>query len=226
MDEASRRPCATAPRSPSIGSTSLPTRSRPTPRSRTAPSPGTAPRWSSVEATAGGKIGLGYTYADAATGRLIRRPAGRGRPGPRRDGRARRPGRRWSQADPQPRPAGHRLDGDLRRRRRPLGPEGPAARPAAGHPPRRGPRRRARLRQRRLHVVFDRAAAGAARRLGRRGHPAGQDEDRHATRPTTSTASAPPARRSGPRPSCSSTPTAPTAASRRWPWPSASPSSA
>ena len=88
----------------------------------------------------------------------------------------------------------------------------------------RGPRRRAGLRQRRVHLVLDRAAPGAARRLGRRGHPAGEDEDRHATRPTTSAGSAPPARRSGPTPSCSSTPTAPTAASRRWPRPSGSPS--
>ena len=63
-----------------------------------------------------------------------------------------------------------------------------------------------------------------ARRLGRRRHPAGQDEDRPPPGRRPRAGSGPPARRSGPRPSCSSTPTAPTAASRPWPRPSGSPS--
>ena len=119
---------------------------------------------------------------------------------------------------------GDRLDGDLRRRLGALGPEGQAARPAAGHAPRGGPRRRAGLRQRRVHVLLDRAAAGAARRLGRGRHPAGQDEDRH---PPGRRPRAGPGRPRGDRrrtPNSSSTPTAPTAASRRWPRPRRSPS--
>ena len=44
----------------------------------------------------------------------------------------------------------------------------------------------------------DRAAAGAARRLGRAGHPARQDEDRHAPRGRPATASARPRPAIGP----------------------------
>ena len=45
-----------------------------------------------VEATAGGKTGLGYTYADTATAALIRDSLAGGGPGPRRDGGPRRLG--------------------------------------------------------------------------------------------------------------------------------------
>ena len=197
---------------------------RPTPPSRTGPTSGTHTTLVLVEATGGGQTGLGYTYADTATATLVRdllAEVVRGRDAMARARRLVGDGR----GDPQPRPARGRLDGDLGRRRGALGPEGPAARPARWSRSSGAVRDAvAGLRQRRVHVVFDRAAAGPARRLGRRGHPAGQDEDRPRSRPTTSAGSGPPARRSAPTPSCSSTPTAPTAASRPWRWPSGSPS--
>ena len=211
---ADRRACR------SIGSTSRPTRCRPTPRSRTAPTPGTRRRWSwSRPRPAAGRASATPTptrrrralIRDLLAGVVKGRDA-MGVPGA------------WSAMVAAIRNLGrpgHRLDGDLRRRRRALGPEGPAARPAAGHAARRRPRGGAGLRQRRVHLVLDRAAPRAARRLGRRGHPAGQDEDRPPPGRRPRAASGPPARRSGRTPSCSSTPTAPTAASRPWPWPSA-----
>ena len=52
------------------------------------------------------------------------------------------------------------------------------ARTAAGDAARRGARRGAGLRQRRLHLLHRRAARRAARRLGCAGHPAGEDEGR------------------------------------------------
>ncbi len=149
----------------SSGSTSPPTRSRPTPRNRTAPIAWDHTTLVVVEATAGGVTGLGYSYADTATAALIRDLLAKVVRGPRRDGGAGclvGDGR----GHPQPRPARDRLDGDLGRRRGALGPEGAAARPAPGHSPRRGPRRRAGLRQRRVHVVFDRAAPASSSAAG------------------------------------------------------------
>ncbi len=65
-----------------------------------------------VHAHAGDCTGLGYTYADVATAKLIESKLGRlgARPGrgcasPRLGGDG--------QGDPQPRSAGYRLDGDL-----------------------------------------------------------------------------------------------------------------
>src|SRR3712207_7484854 len=49
---------------------------------------------------------------------------------------------------------------------------------SARRPARAGARVDPRLRQRRLHVVLGGPAPGSARRLGRGGHHAGQDEDR------------------------------------------------
>ncbi len=70
-----------------------------------------------VEVTAGGRTGLGYTLCRHGDGRSRPRPAGGRRPRVRRDGRA--AGVVGDAArDPQPRPAGDRLDGDLGRRRR------------------------------------------------------------------------------------------------------------
>ena len=76
---------------------------------------------------------------------------------------------------------------------------------------------------RRLHLLLDRAARRAARRLGRAGDPAGQDEGRLASPSDDPRARARGARGDRRRtPSCSSTPTAPTRASRRSRSPSAS----
>ncbi len=130
-----------------------------------------------VEVQAGGKTGLGYSYADTATARADARPAGGGRPGPGCHGRGRVRGRRWSRRSATS-AARDCLDGDLRRRRGPLGPEGPSARLPLVTLLGAVQRSCAGLRQRRFHLVFDRAAPRTARRLGRRGHPAGQDEDR------------------------------------------------
>ena len=88
----------------SIGSRSPPTRFRPTPRSRTAPIAWDSTTLVLVEATAGGDDGPRLLLCRHGDGGADPRPAGRGRPGPRRDGRARRlvgDGR----GDPQPRPA-------------------------------------------------------------------------------------------------------------------------
>ena len=82
-------------------------------------------------------------------------------------------------------------------------------------------RRGADLRQRRLHLLR-RSRSSAAQLAGwvERGHPAREDEGRHASRSDDLAPRARRrARRSAPTPSCSSTPTAPTRASRRWRWP-------
>ncbi len=158
-------------------------------------------------------------HGDGAAGP---RPAGRRRQGPRRDGRAGRP-RGDGRGGAQPGPSRHRVDGDLGRRCRALGPEGAAAGRGPGHPAGSGPRRGAGLRQRRVHLLFGQAAPRPARRLGGRGHPAGEDEDRPPPRGRPPPRAGRPRGRSGPTPSCSSMRTAPTAASRRWPWPRSSP---
>ena len=80
-------------------------RFRPTPPSRTAPSSGIATTMVLVEAGEGGRTGLGYTYADTATARLIRDMLGRRGQGPRCDGGAGVVGD--GRGDPQPRPTGH-----------------------------------------------------------------------------------------------------------------------
>ena len=143
-----------------------------------------------VEVQAGGKIGLGYSYADTATAGLVRDLLGGVVQGPGCDGRGRvlvGDGRGRS----QPRSAGHRGDGDLGRRRGALGSEGPSARSPAGDAARGREGRRAGLRQRRFHIVFDERTPRTARRLGRRGHPARQDEDRPRSGSRTSTVFAP-----------------------------------
>ena len=82
------------------------------------------------------------------------------------------------------------------------------------------PRRRAGLRQRRLHQPTRRASSRAARPAGStQGIARGQDEGRPRPGARSRSASPRPAPRSATTPSCSSTPTAPTRASRRWPWP-------
>ena len=141
-----------------------------------------------VEATAGGKTGLGYSYADTATAALIRDSLAEVVRG--RDAMA-VPGA-WAAMVAAIRNLGRpgiasmaisAVDAalwDLKARLLDL--------PLVDAPGRR-PRRRAGLRQRRVHVVLDRAAPRPARRLGRAGHPARQDEDRH-----------PPGRRPRPRP--------------------------
>ncbi len=121
-------------------------------------------------------------------------------------------------------PAGHRLDGDLGGRHRAVGFEGAScsacrSRSLLGA----GARRDADLRQRRLYVVLDPRVAGAARRLGRAGHSARQDEGRPRRGGRSGRVSRRARRRSAQTSSCSSTPTAATAASRRCDQPSASP---
>ena len=134
-----------------------------------------------VHVHAGGKVGFGYTYAAAAAGRLIQEtlaPVVQGRD-------ALAVPAAWAAMVHAVRNIGRPGIASMaiaRRRYRPVGPEGSASRPATGHAARGGPRVRPRLRQRRLHFVHDRAAAGAASRLGGAGHPAREDEDRHASR--------------------------------------------
>ena len=70
--------------------------------------------------------------------------------------------------------------------------------------------------QRRVHQLQHRAPAAAAGRLGAGRDPAREDEGRQPTRDDDVAAYAPRARRSATRRRCSSTPTAPTPASRRW----------
>ncbi len=171
-----------------------------------------------VEAAAGGRTGLGYSYADTATARLVRDllagvVKGRdamGVPGAhaamvaaiRNLGRPGIASMAISAVDA--------ALWDLKARLLDV-----ALVTLLGAVRDRG----AGLRQRRVHLVLARAAPRPARRLGGRGHPAGEDEDRPPPR------GRPPARADRPRgdraatPSCSSTPTAPTAASRPWPWP-------
>ena len=171
---------------------------------------------------AGGHTGIGYTYADRPTAQLIHDELVGSRPRPRRLRQCRRPGPRWSTRSAT-RPAGHRVDGHLRRRRRLVGPQGtlldlPLV-PLLGAAHEDGPR----LRQRRLHLLLASSSCKSSSPAGSRRHPAREDEDRHAPRRR------PRPRARGPRghrarlPSCSSTPTGPTAASRRWPSPSVSP---
>ena len=174
-----------------------------------------------VEASAGGRTGLGYSYADTATAALIRDLLAaivRGRDAMAVPGDLVGNGRRH----PQSRAAGGRLDGDLGRRLAlwdlkaklldlPLVTLLGAVRDAA---PVYGSGGFTSYSIGQLQEQLGGwVAAGIPRvkmKIGR--HPA---EDLSRVRP--------PARPSAPRPSCSSTPTAPTAASRPWPRPNGSP---
>ena len=124
-----------------------------------------------VRADADGHTGIGWTYGPAAVARGGDRTCSR---------------RCVADLDPDDVPA--RVDGMRRRLRnagrpgvaglalsaaglRPVGPQGPPARPAAGPAARHRPPDGAGLRQRRLHHLRRRAAAPAAGRLGARaGH--------------------------------------------------------
>jgi hypothetical protein len=106
------------------------------------------------------------------------RPARRRRPRYRR--RRRRPGLHGhGRRGPQRRPPRRGRLRALRGRRRPVGPQGPAARPAAAPASRRRPRRGRDLWQRRVHHLRRGPAARPAHRLGGRpAHPSRQDQDR------------------------------------------------
>ena len=121
---------------------------------------------------------------------------------------------------------GHGLDGDRRRRRRPVGSQGQAARIPLATLLGRSHETRADLRQRWLHVLLGQPPAHAAPGLGRAGHDDGQDEDRPRAGPGPGPRRAPPARRSDPTSGYSSMPTVPTARRRRSPSPTNSPASA
>ena len=204
----------------------VPTETRP---SRTAPAVWSIrPRSSWSSSPAGGVRGIGYTYAGSGAARVIREvlaDAVRGRDALRRsprplgrDGRAvRNLGR-----------PGRRVDGDLRRRRRALGPEGEAARAAAGDA--------ARCRARSQVPVYgsggftsytDRRSSATSSAAGRtQGIPrvkmkVGRDPSDDLER-VHGGAQGDRRRRA----SCSSTPTAPTRASRRSRLPSGSPTRA
>ena len=169
-----------------------------------------------VHAEAGGRTGLGYTYSDATNAALVTdllAPLAEGR-------------------DAFDIPAALLA---MQRHVRNLGRDGLAATaisavdvalwdlkaklldlPLAkllGH----GSRRRAGLRQRRLHQLRRRKLAGAARGMGRTGGlPLGEDEGRHATPPAIRRVLRQPAPPLAMR-ACSSMPTAPIPASRRLP---------
>ena len=99
----------------------------------------------------------------------------------------------------QRRPPRRRRLRPLRGRRRAVGPQGPAARPAAAPPARRRARRGPGLRQRRVHHLRRRPAARAAHRLGvEQQHPAGQDQDRRVVGHRTAARPGPHRRRPGP----------------------------
>ena len=178
-------------------------------RSPTARSRGTRRRSCVVEVAAGGERGLGYTYAPAGAPRAGRATCSRRRSrGTTRSTPARAQVAMRARG-PQPRRPGvgamaisavdvalwdlkarllERLARDAARRRRATRCRSTAA---AASPPTR-----------------DERARRAARRLGRAGDPAGEDEGRPRPGRRPRTASRPRARRSATTPSCSSTPTA------------------
>ena len=184
-------------RSHRAGRRSPPTRCRPTRRSRTARYAWDATTLVLVEATAGGRTGLGYSYADTVDRDADPRRARRGRRGAAT--RWRCPGA-WSAMVAAIRNLGRpgiasmaisAVDAalwDLKARllELPLVTLLGAVREAAPVYGSGG-----------FTSYSIGAAPRPARRLGRRGHPAGQDEDRPRPRATTSTGSEPPARRSG-----------------------------
>ena len=114
-----------------------------------------------AEVAAADARGLGYAYANAAAAHLIRDTLAGVVEG--RDALA-VPGiwRAMAQAA-QRRADRHRLLGDRRAGRRPMGPQGAPARRVARRPARAGARRRGDLQQRRLYLPR-RATAGAASR--------------------------------------------------------------
>ena len=191
-------------------------------RRRTARSRGTRPRSSSSRCSRGGARGLGYTYADVAAaqvGRLQARDVVAAATPERRA----RPGTAMVRAIRNARPSRPRVDGDLRGRHRALGPQGAPARTCRScgllgacrdDVPIYGSRR--------LHLLLDERLAdqlagwvdqGIPRVKMKVGVEPGDDPAARARG----------ARRDRPRtPSCSSTRTAPTPASRRSSWPSAS----
>ncbi len=206
----------------SSGSTCRPTRCRPTPPSPTAPIRWEATTLVLVEVQAGGTTGLGYSYADTATARLVRdllADVVRGRDAMAVAGS-------WSA-----------MVAAIRNLGRPgIASMAISAVDAALWD------LKARLLDLPLVTLLGAAkdvapvygsggftsysierAPRTARRLGRRRHPASQDEDRQPSGSGPRPGSAPPARPSGPRPSYSSTPMAPIAASRPWPRPSGLP---
>ncbi|CAG7646029.1 hypothetical protein SBRY_40310 [Actinacidiphila bryophytorum] len=125
----------------------------------------------------------------ARRGRCGGRPSRPGGHRPLRVGRALRQ-RGDDPGGAQRRPPRHRRARGLGGRHRPVGPQGPAARPAPRGPARRGPPGRAGLRQRRLHHLRRRAAGPPAAHLDRGvRHPPGEDQDRRVV-----------GRRGGPRP--------------------------
>ena len=171
-----------------------------------------------VEATAGGETGLGYTYADAATAPLIRDAAAPGSSSGRDAHGACRGA--WSAMVAAVRNlgrAGHRRDGDLGGRHGALGSEGAAARPAAGHAARRAPATRSPVYGSGGFTSYSIDAAG--RRSSAAGSQAGIPRVKMKIGRDPAADLARVARRArGHRrrtPSCSSTPTAPTTASRR-----------
>ncbi len=106
-----------------------------------------------VEAEAGGKRSLGYSYADDATAKLIEsklQDVVLGRDAFSVNGAF----VAMVGVDPQSGPTRHRVDGDLGGGQRALGFEGAAARFAARATARRGARGVADLRQRRVHFVL------------------------------------------------------------------------
>ncbi len=114
----------------------------------------------------------------------------------------------------------HRGDGDFRRGCRAVGSEGAIARSAAGAAAGHAAVRRAGLWQRRLHQLRQRPPARSACRLGRR-RAADGSRSRSAPIPIAiPSASRRRVTRSA-MPGCSSTPTAPCRAGRRWTWPNA-----
>ena len=179
-----------------------------------------------VEAHAGEAVGLGYTYADASAGALVESKLadvvrGCDALAPRRGVAA------HGRAAAQRRPAGRRVHGALGGRQRALGPEGAPARPAARRPDRARPGRGADLRLGRVLLLLAPAPRGAARRLGRAGHPAGQDEGVAASPGAIPSACRPRATRSATTPSSTSTRTGRSRGSRRSPgWSGSTPSGA
>jgi hypothetical protein len=177
-----------------------------------------------VRAAARGCAGTGYSYTHDAARRLIERKAEGPRRGRECAGRG-RPVAGDGRCGAQLRPPGHRRQRDRGGRHRALGSEGASFGSAARDHARRLPGGDRDLRQRRLHLLFQRPAAGAAGWLDRPRHRQGQDQGRQRAPRPTRRGCGRPARRSAPRPICSSMPTAPTTASRRWPTPRSSPAS-
>ena len=130
-----------------------------------------------VEPTAGGVRGLGYTYADTATARLIKDLlAGvvQGRDAMAVTGA-------WAAmvaCDSKPWPPGHCLDGDLGCRCGAVGFKSALTECSARHPLGGGTRVCAGLRERRLHLLLDGTTSKAACGLGRRGDYERQNENR------------------------------------------------